>query len=339
MRLIRNVLAWRGRGAHHRIRRPLPLVLTLLLLLAGAAACAGGDAALPGARDGQDAAGLGQLKGQARRPGQEQQGQERQGREEQGREEPDQEQQAPAPPKVKLTPEQRLAAAQRWGLDQAPLVAPPPPREKPRLTTPEWADQGPDLIPAPAHVPTDQKIAFLTIDDGAAKDREFLDMVRDLQIPLSAFLTDESAAEDYGYFRDLHALGVSIQNHTLHHPQMNHISEDEQYTEICGQQDILEREIGVRPTLFRPPFGDFDADTLAVAEECGTRAAPLWNEEAFADRMDFRHDDQRFHPGDIILTHFNGPKAWGGTMCDMLRTVLRKVTEQGYALARLEDYA
>ncbi|MGW2601755.1 polysaccharide deacetylase family protein [Streptomyces klenkii] len=337
MRLIRNVLAWRGRSAHHRIRRPLPLVLTLLLLLAGAAACAGGDAALPGARDGQDAAGLGQLKGQARRQGQEQQGQERQGREEQGREE--QEQQAPAPPKVKLTPEQRLAAAQRWGLDQAPLVAPSPPREKPRLTTPEWADQGPDLIPAPAHVPTDQKIAFLTIDDGAAKDREFLDMVRDLQIPLSAFLTDESAAEDYGYFRDLHALGVSIQNHTLHHPQMNHISEDEQYTEICGQQDILEREIGVRPTLFRPPFGDFDADTLAVAEECGTRAAPLWNEEAFADRMDFRHDDQRFHPGDIILTHFNGPKAWGGTMCDMLRTVLRKVTEQGYALARLEDYA
>ncbi|MCF3101561.1 polysaccharide deacetylase family protein [Streptomyces roseoverticillatus] len=337
MRLVRNALA-RRRAARHPIcrpvrprrpRGPLALIVAALLLFACAAACATtGDAALPGVREAQDMAARGQLRGQARQPVQKQREQEEEN-----------EQQAPAPPKLKQTPEQRLAAAQRWGLDQAPLVAPSPPREKPRLSTPEWADQGPDLIPAPAAVPTDQKIAFLTIDDGAAKDREFLDMVRDLQIPLSAFLTDESAAEDYGYFRDLHGLGVSIQNHTLHHPQMNHISEDEQYTEICGQQDILEREIGVRPTLFRPPFGDFDADTLAVAEECGARAAPLWNEEAFADRMDFRHDDQRFHPGDIILTHFNGPKAWGGTMCDMLRTVLRKVTEQGYALARLEDYA
>ncbi|MFF7725024.1 polysaccharide deacetylase family protein [Streptomyces sp. NPDC008001] len=339
MRLIRNARVRRGSarpavrgprrlfGSRRSLRppRPLALVLTVLLLLAGGAACAARDGSLPGTGDGDDMAGLGRLKGQARGPVQQPQAPAAPA--------------APAAPKLKQTPEQRLAAAQRWGLDQAPLEAPPPPKEKPRLSTPEWADQGDGLIPAPARVPTDRKIAFLTIDDGAAKDREFLEMVRDLQVPLSAFLTDESAAEDYGYFRDLHALGVSIQNHTLHHPQMNHISEDEQYTEICGQQDILEREIGARPTLFRPPYGDFDADTLAVAEECGARAAPLWNEEAFADRMDFRHDDQQFHPGDIILTHFNGPKAWGGTMCDMLRTVLRKVTEQGYALARLEDYA
>ncbi|MEU1673310.1 polysaccharide deacetylase family protein [Streptomyces roseifaciens] len=324
MRLIRNGFVRRrhGGGARSSIRRrtprPLTLVLIAVLLLAVGAACASRNGSLPGTGDGRDAAGLGQ------RPGHPHQ---------QAREQP------PPVPKAKLTPEQRLSAAQRWGLDQPPLVAPPPPKEKPELSTPEWADKGSGLIPAPASVPTTEKIAFLTIDDGAAKDREFLDMVRELQVPLSAFLTDESAAEDYGYFRDLHALGVSIQNHTLRHPQLNHVSEDEKYNEICGQQEILEREIGVTPTLFRPPFGDFDADTLAVAEDCGIQAAPLWNEEAFADRIDFRHDDQQFHPGDIILTHFNGPRAWGGTMCDMLRTVLRKLTEQGYALARLEDYA
>ncbi|GGX96679.1 hypothetical protein GCM10010324_48340 [Streptomyces hiroshimensis] len=295
-------------------------MLTAVLLLAVGVACATRDGSLPGTGDGQNMAGLGQRPGQAHRQA-------------------PPPQQPPPVPKVKQSPEQRLAAAQRWGLDEAPLVAPPPPKGKPELSTPEWADKGSGLIPAPASVPTTEKIAFLTIDDGAAKDREFLDMVRELQVPLSAFLTDESAAEDYGYFRDLHALGVSVQNHTLRHPQLNHVSEDEKYNEICGQQEILEREIGVRPTLFRPPFGDFDAETLAVAEDCGVRAAPLWNEEAFADRIDFRHDDQQFHPGDIILTHFNGPRAWGGTMCDMLRTVLRKLTEQGYALARLEDYA
>ncbi|MFI1801343.1 polysaccharide deacetylase family protein [Streptomyces sp. NPDC020379] len=282
-------------------RRPVTRLLTAFLLLAGGSACATwGTAPLETHQDdGHAQAGVAQ---------------------------------------VQQTREERMAAARKWGLDRPPLVAPPPPKVKPQLTTPDWADQGPGLIPVFASVPTEEKVVFLTIDDGAAKDHAFLQMLRDLDIPVTAFLTDESAADDYGYFRDLHAQGASIQNHTLHHPQMITISEDEQRAEVCGQQDILQNEIGVRPWLFRPPFGDFDAGTLAVAEECGARAAPLWNEEAFPDRIDYREDDPRFHPGDIILTHFNGPQAWNATMPDMLRTVLREATEQGYALARLEDY-
>ncbi|MBT2385314.1 polysaccharide deacetylase family protein [Streptomyces sp. ISL-11] len=299
MRLIRP-------GSGTRRGRAARRLLTVLLVLAGAVSCANWDVLKPGSDDGQAPAGKARM-GEARVG------------EAQGS-------------------EARAAAARKWGLDRVPLVAPPPPKDKPRLTTPEWADQGAGLIPAFTHVPTSEKIAFLTIDDGAAKDPRFLEMVRELKVPLSAFLTHESAAEDYGYFRDLHALGVSIHNHTVHHPQMTTLDADEQYSEICVQQSILQEEIGVRPDLFRPPYGDFDADTLAVAEECGARAAPLWHEEAFADRIDYGHDDQRFHPGDIILTHFNGPSAWGGTMTDMLRLVLNEVTEQGYALARLEDY-
>ncbi|MCD9145405.1 polysaccharide deacetylase family protein [Streptomyces albireticuli] len=236
------------------------------------------------------------------------------------------------------TLQQRTAAAKKWGLDRAPLEAPPPPKEKLRPETPESLDRGPDLIPVFSRVPTTDKVVFLTVDDGAAKDHSFLDMVRELKVPLSAFLTDESAASDYGYFRDLHELGVPVQNHTLTHPQMTTLTADEQYDEICGQQDVLEEEIGVQPWLFRPPFGDYDEDTLIVAEECGARAAPLWSEEAFPDRMEYSRDDAKLHPGDIILSHFNGPHTWGAPITDMLRLVLREVTEQGFALARLEDY-
>ncbi|MBB5121979.1 hypothetical protein AF335_26940 [Streptomyces eurocidicus] len=233
---------------------------------------------------------------------------------------------------------QLAAAAKKWGLERPPLAAPPPPKEKLRPQTPESLDRGPDLIPVFARVPTTDKVVFLTVDDGAAKDHSFLEMVRELKVPMSAFLTDESAASDYGYFRDLHALGVPVQNHTLTHPQMTTLTADEQYDEVCGQQDVLEEEIGVRPWLFRPPFGDYDEDTLIVAEECGARAAPLWTEEAFPDRMEYGSDDAKFHPGDIILSHFNGPHTWGAPITEMLRLVLREVTAQGYALARLEDY-
>ncbi|MFC5723408.1 polysaccharide deacetylase family protein [Streptomyces gamaensis] len=239
---------------------------------------------------------------------------------------------------LQQTPAERAAAARKWGVEQIPLLPPLPPAVKTHPATPDWAFQGADLIPAFGSVPTTDKVVFLTIDDGGHKDPEFLQMVRDLHVPFTMFLTDENVGGDYHYFNELRALGNSIQNHTLKHPQLNHESYERQREEICGQQDILERETGTRPRLFRPPYGDFDHDTLAIAEECGVQAAPLWAEEAFADRIDYREDDARFHPGDIILTHFNGPEEWNGSMGDMLRLVLRKATEQGYALARLDDY-
>ncbi len=39
-----------------------------------------------------------------------------------------------------------------------------------------------------------------------------------------------------------------------------------------------------------------------------------------------------------MLTHFRGREDWDGTMRDMVRRFLDKVTAEGYAVARLEDY-
>ncbi|MCZ9338685.1 polysaccharide deacetylase family protein, partial [Streptomyces sp. TRM76130] len=61
-------------------------------------------------------------------------------------------------------------------------------------------------------------------------------------------------------------------------------------------------------------------------------------EEVFADHWDYREWDREIHPGDIVLTHFRGTKDWDGTMRDMVRSFLDKVTAEGYAVARLEDY-
>lgn len=237
-----------------------------------------------------------------------------------------------------LTPQQLSVAAAKWGLDRPPLAAPPRPAVKPALETPSGFFRGPGLIPAITRIPTTDKVVFLTIDDGTEKDPQFASMASELGVPFSAFVTDSAIRGDYAYFRDLHARGHAIHNHTLTHPQLTRLEPEEQRAEICGQQDVVQREFGTRPALFRPPFGEFDRDTLEIARECGVRVAPLWSEEAFPNRLEYRRADRKLHPGDIILTHFNGPRQWGGSMTDMLRLVLRKVTEQGMALARLEDY-
>ncbi|MEO3844736.1 polysaccharide deacetylase family protein [Streptomyces sp. B22F1] len=236
---------------------------------------------------------------------------------------------------------QRLAAARTWGLKAAPLLPPAPPRSKPALATEpgyEAKGGGPGLPPVITRVPTDDRVIFLTIDDGYRKDPELLRMLRELGVPVSAFLADEVARDDYGYFRDLRDLGTTVSNHTLHHPNLRELPYAAQREEICGQQRVLEREMGTKPRIFRPPYGNYDADTLRAAKECGIDLVPLWQQEAFPGRWTYSRADTAFHPGDIVLTHFEGSSEFGGTMTDMLRTVLRKANDEGFAVARLEAY-
>ncbi|MGK5529177.1 polysaccharide deacetylase family protein [Streptomyces sp. URMC 129] len=240
--------------------------------------------------------------------------------------------------KLERAEARRVATAKRWGLRKAPLLPPAPPEKKPELTSEPGHITGSGLPPVIVSVPTDEKVVFLTIDDGAEKDPELLKMMRELDVPYSGFLTDYVSRDDYGYFREAYELGAGMHNHSVNHREMPTLSYSEQREEICHQQDVLEKEIGERPTLFRPPYGAYDRDTLRAAKSCGIRVIPLWAEEAFPDRIEYGRADQKFHPGDIILTHFRGDDVWDGDMADMIRRVVNAATEQGFAIARLEDY-
>ena len=242
--------------------------------------------------------------------------------------------------KLRAAYAQRVAAARRWGLKRVPLVAPPPPENKPVITFRKGFEvqDGDDLPPVFTTIPTKDRVVFLTIDDGDEKDPAFLRMMSDLKIPYTAFLSDYLIKDDYGYFRKMRDRGVTLNNHTLHHPYLPGLSYEEQRQEICGMQDVMEEQFGRRPTVFRPPFGNYNGDTLRAAKSCGIRYAPIWDEEVYVDHWEYREWDRSLHPGDIVLTHFRGRADWNGTMPDVIRTFLKKVTDDGYAVARLEDY-
>ncbi|WP_030750175.1 polysaccharide deacetylase family protein [Streptomyces griseus] len=236
----------------------------------------------------------------------------------------------------------RAAAAKKWGLRLTPLEAPAPPRTKPRITTRKgFETDGEGLPPVFTTVPTKEKVVFLTIDDGAEKDPALLRMMSELDIPYSAFLSDYVIGDDYGYFAKMQKSrpeGVALNNHTLHHKYLPGLSYAQQKREICGMQDVIEKKYGKRPELFRPPYGNYNEDTLRAARSCGIRAVPLWASEAFPDHMEWREWDRDLHPGDIVLTHFRGEEDWKGSMPDMIRRAMNVITAKGYAVARLEDY-
>ncbi|AKJ08596.1 polysaccharide/chitin/xylan deacetylase [Streptomyces incarnatus] len=224
------------------------------------------------------------------------------------------------------------AAWQKWGLTPLP-AAPEPPADKPI----KLSATGP--VPVFAHVPTSQKVVFITVDDGQEKDPKFIEMMRDLKIPITMFLMNDAIKSDYGYFKPLQAMGNHIQNHTLHHPAMNTIPLLRQKQEVCGDQKILTQKFGTAPLLFRPPYGAYDNNTRIAVGECGPRAIVWWRESMQVRDMQYQKPDKKLRPGDIILAHFRGPaELKGATMTEMFANLLKRVREQGFAVARLEDY-
>ncbi|MGV4987439.1 polysaccharide deacetylase family protein [Streptomyces sp. NRAIS4] len=220
----------------------------------------------------------------------------------------------------------------KWGLKPLP-TAPRPPADKPV----KLSATGP--VPVFTHIPTSQKVVFITVDDGQEKDPRFIEMMRDLKIPITMFLMNDAIKSDYGYFRKLQALGNHIQNHTLHHPVMSTLPLARQKEEVCGDQKILTKEYGTAPLLFRPPYGAYNADTKTAVAECGPRAIVWWRESMQIRNMQYQVPGRKLRPGDIILAHFRGPSELkGATMTQMFASLLQRIQEQGFAVARLEDY-
>jgi len=222
----------------------------------------------------------------------------------------------------------------KWSLE--PLAqAPAAPADKP-VKLPKTG-----AVPVFSEVPTGDKVVFITIDDGAEKDPRFVEMLTDLKVPVSMFLTRDIVKDDYGYFKPLQALGNHIHNHTVDHAVMSKASAEKQKSEICDAQTALTQQYGTAPLLFRPPYGD-GANTAMLnssVQECGPRAIVLWRESMQIHDMQYQAADKKLKPGDIILAHFRGPKDLKGeTMTEMFAELLRRIHEQGFAVARLEDY-
>ncbi|MGW0423944.1 polysaccharide deacetylase family protein [Streptomyces sp. NPDC003015] len=210
-----------------------------------------------------------------------------------------------------------------WGL-AAPLPAPP--------RVPARAVAGPGRVPPVVkRVPTSDKVVFLTYDDGAEKDPRFVDLVRELRLPVSMFLTDSVVGPGYGHFARLRSVGASIQNHTLDHPALRGLPYTGQRAEICGQQEKVRSRFGIRPRLFRPPYGTYDRTTLRAAADCGLSAVVLWSVSAEGGVP-----ERPLRAGDIVSVASGA--ATDPTLTERTTRLLREIQRRGLTVARLEDY-
>ncbi|AHI00625.1 polysaccharide deacetylase family protein [Kutzneria viridogrisea] len=158
--------------------------------------------------------------------------------------------------------------------------------------------------PVIRHIATDKPYVFITMDDGAVRDPQALQLIRDSGARPTLFLNDRYVKGHEDYFKQLQDTDqLVIGNHTVNHPDLKKLSYAAQKKEICDNSDAFQKAFGQRPTLFRPPFGNYNDDTLRAVADCGLKAVVLWTAAVNDGVVQFQANG-KLKPGDIVLMHF-----------------------------------
>jgi peptidoglycan/xylan/chitin deacetylase (PgdA/CDA1 family) len=126
----------------------------------------------------------------------------------------------------------------------------------------------------------------LTFDDGPSRWTPLvLDLLREHKARATFFLIGARVREHPDRAKQIVAEGHEIGSHTLTHPRLTEISEDEIRSEIAGGLDAIQEVLGERPRIFRAPGFHAGPRELAIVEELGLEAV-----FADSDPQDWRPD-------------------------------------------------
>ena len=136
--------------------------------------------------------------------------------------------------------------------------------------------------------------------------------------------------------KSLSDAGHEIMNHSDSHPHMTEISKEEMAEELNKCSDKIEEVTGVRPTLFRPPYGDYNNDVVGVARENGYYTIQ-WSVDSL-DWKDLSASEicsrvlKDIQPGSIVLFH-NAAKHTP----EALPTLLDQLIADGYEIVPISE--
>ncbi|NQN68267.1 polysaccharide deacetylase family protein [Streptococcus suis] len=175
----------------------------------------------------------------------------------------------------------------------------------------------------------------LTFDDGPnpATTPVILDLLKKYNVKATFFVLGSNVEGKEAILQRMVAEGHEVANHTWSHPNLTHLSTEQVKQEIEMTQAIVEKAIGKRPTMMRPPFG---AVNQTVVNAMGLPSI-YWNvdTEDWLSRDSnaiFARVQQQACPGCIILMHDIHQ-----TTVDSLEPVLQFLTSEGYNLVTTSE--
>ncbi len=196
----------------------------------------------------------------------------------------------------------------------------------------------------------------ISFDDGPDPrwTPRILDVLKQKHATATFFVIGDSASQEASLVKREYALGNEIGNHTFTHPEFDVISKSQLQLELNLTELLIESSLGVKTTLFRPPYGiDHQPETaseiqmLPVPQSMGyiivgARVDPHdWGElnggpPPLADTIVERVlADAEANKGNIILLHDGGGDR--SHTVEALPRIIDALRAKGYEFVSVSD--
>ena len=182
-------------------------------------------------------------------------------------------------------------------------------------------------------VQRDQKMAALTFDAawGNEDTQQLIDILARYNVKATFFVVGDWVEKYPESVKALHDAGHEVMSHSNHHDHFNSLTADQIVADLAACGDKIQAVTGVRPTLFRPPYGEYDDHVISAVRSAGIEPIQ-WDVDSL-DWKDLsapeitRRVTGKVQPGSIVLFH-NAAKHTP----EALPAILENLIGQGYTL-------
>ena len=246
----------------------------------------------------------------------------------------------PAPASVPAVPAPEPPVSELPG-PELPAPVPPGPEPAPAAFPAALAGRDLEVVPGAGAV------VALTFDAGAnsAGLPSILQTLAATGVRGTFFLTGSWAGADPAGVAAIVAGGHRVGNHSMTHPGFTGLTDAAIRQELSGAQQAIQAGGGDPRPLFRFPFGERDARTIATVNAFGyvpvrwTVDTLGWKgssggitAQIVADRV-----LARLQPGEIVLMHIGSNPGDGTTLdADALPGMIERIRQAGYGFTTLD---
>ena len=171
---------------------------------------------------------------------------------------------------------------------------------------------------------------------GNEDTQQLIDILARYNIKVTFFVVGEWVDKYPESVKALSDAGHEIMNHSNDHAHFNSLSAQEITTDINTCNDKIQAITGVRPTLFRPPYGEYDDHVITAVRGMGMEPIQWdvdsldWKELSAGEIT--RRVTSKVQPGSIVLFHnaaLHTPEA--------LPSIIEALIQDGYSFVPISQ--
>lgn len=186
---------------------------------------------------------------------------------------------------------------------------------------------------------TDTKSVYLTFDEGYENGytAKILDVLKKHCVPACFFVTGPYLQNEPELIYRMVEEGHDVGNHTINHPSMPSLSEDELEYELIELDRIFYETTGKTMKFLRPPMGEHSEKSMQISKKLGYKtvfwsiAYEDWNvDKQPSSEFVFNSVMDNLHNGAIILMH-----AVSSANAETLESIIVEAKKRGYTFKSL----